>query len=207
MFDEGYLSQPVLVIKETYGPYVLPECTFSPVTALVQAGYPRDLLHTVHLDRHPVATFSSWKKKWLHRRPLEILWRNFVIATMNARSVEQSVSELGLAATTYVHELSSDPERAIGALFKRIKLDPLAPVGSLIHWGTKGQLDTPNAAFLQASEPKQFELPGLHGTHAAYQYEKRVDTPLEELIDPEIGEQLLTMWKNNVRKACVDLQL
>jgi hypothetical protein len=98
-------AEPVMVIKETVGPYVLPECCFNPLHVLLEAGYPIEPLKVVLLERDPHATFDSWLRHWSDRRLAEtlltnLLWPRSMSGTWRASPASWRSSAIILATTS-----------------------------------------------------------------------------------------------------------
>ena len=60
-------DEPIIFIKETYGPYVAAECTFSPIRILLDAGFRPQDIKLIVMERRPEATIRSWWRCWYDR--------------------------------------------------------------------------------------------------------------------------------------------
>ena len=113
-------SQRHIFAKETFGPFTVAECIFLPVELLLDAGFPRDRLHVIMLDREPASVLASWFDKLSHLLPETTLFAHYLIATLNAQRAARRAMRHGVRVTTYVYELSRNPRLFIPALFERL---------------------------------------------------------------------------------------
>jgi hypothetical protein len=165
--------QPHVFIKDVAGPYVLAECLFIPLQALIEAGYPASRLHLIVLDRHPANALASWLNKWSDRIAQDALVRNYIIAALNLNRVESYARGQGVQITHYVYEASKDPVRSTRALFARLGLSDRFHETVVTDWKETGELDSANARIIYPDEPAIYHVPGLHGSGAGYKYRHR----------------------------------
>ncbi len=166
------LDGVALFCKDVAGPYLLAECLYVPLQILIEAGYPADRIHLVMLDRDPVATFSSWLRKFGDRVPGERLVEHFVLASLNGGRVAAYAARQGVPVTHYVHEASRDPVGSIRALFARLGLGGRFTQAAVTDWTGQGQLGGPGARLIRADQPAAYALPGIHGTETGYGYRR-----------------------------------
>jgi hypothetical protein len=164
---------PRVFIKDVAGPYLLAECLFIPLQALVEAGYPPAKLHLVILDRHPESSLASWLTKWSDRVSEDRLVRHYVLAALNARRVESYARCHGVAVTHYVYEASRDPVAAIRALFTRLGIADRFNEAIVTEWNEMGALDSDKSRIIYPDEPPVFHVAGLHATDTGYRYRHR----------------------------------
>jgi hypothetical protein len=165
--------QPHIFIKDVAGPYVLAECLFIPLQALIEAGYPVSKLHLIVLDREPANSLASWLNKWSDRVAQDVLVRNYVIAALNVNCVESYARRQGVPITHYVYEASKDPVGSTRALFARLGLSDRFHETAVTDWKETGQLDSASARIIYPDEPAIYHVPGLHGSGAGYKYRHR----------------------------------
>src|ERR1700760_3017139 len=93
---------PSIFSKETIGPYVLAESLFHPLQLLSEAGYPRDRLHLILLDREPASSLASWLDKLISRASADTLLAHYVVAALSAARVATYAGQQGVPVTHYV---------------------------------------------------------------------------------------------------------
>jgi hypothetical protein len=189
---------PHVFIKDVAGPYVLAECLFIPLQALIEAGYPVRKLHLIVLDRKPANSLASWLNKWSDRVAQDVLVRNYVIAALNVNRVENYARRQGVPITHYVYEASKDPVRSTRALFARLGLSDRFHETAVTDWGKSGQLDSASARIIYPEEPAIYHVPGLHGSGTDYKYRHRSTATLS-------GAQLDLLERTGVQgvyRAC-----
>lgn len=161
---------PCAFSKETAGPYMLAECLMIPFEALIEAGYPADKLSLIVLDREPRSSLASWINRLSCRIPESLLVRHYVLSALNKIRVENYAERLGVPVTHYVHEASKEPVTSARALFARLGLPHLFNEHAVTDWNEARQLETGNAKVIFPTEPRIYDVPGLHGSGTAYQY-------------------------------------
>lgn len=171
---------PHVFSKETGGPYVLAECLFIPLRALIEAGYPADKLHLILLDREPLSSLASWLHKWSDRVPASRLVHNYVIAALNKQRVENYARQTGIRTTHYVYEASKDSVRSVRILFEQLGLLERFAAHAVTDWNEIGRLDTEQAKIVYPVEPDVYVVPGLHGSDTAYRYHPGRTTALTD---------------------------
>lgn len=176
---EGYRH---VFSKETGGPYVLAECLFIPLQALIEAGYPADRIHLVVLDREPSSSLASWIHKWSSRVPESRLAQNYVVAALNKQRVEDYARRHGVAVTHYVYEASKESVQSARILFEQLGLADAFTTNAVTDWNEIGQLDTGKAKIVYPQEPDVYVVPGLHGSGTAYRYRARADALSESQL-------------------------
>lgn len=199
-------NHPAIFIKDVAGPYLVAECLFIPLQALIEAGYPPNKLHLVMLDRKPESSLASWLTKWSDRVAEGRLVRNYVLAALNARRVESYARRQGVAVTHYVYEASRDPVTAIRALFTRLGLADRFTETAVTEWKETGALQSENARIIYPNEPPVYHVAGLHATDTGYRYRHRSTTRVSEayrVLLAQTGVQ--DIYRNAVRACATDL--
>jgi hypothetical protein len=163
--------QPRAFSKETAGPYMLAECLIVPFEALIEAGYPADKLNLIVLDREPASSLASWINKLSCRVPKELLVRHYVLSVLNTLRVEAYARRVGASVTHYVYEASKEPEASARALFARLGLSDLFDADSVINWRDTEQTEATNSKVVFPTEPRIYDVPGLHHSDTAYRYQ------------------------------------
>jgi hypothetical protein len=166
-------AHPAIFIKDVAGPYLLAECLFIPLQALVEAGYPPNKLHLLMLDRKPENSLASWLSNWSGRVSESRLVRHYVLAALNARRVETYARRHGVQVTHYVYEASKDPVVAIRALFSRLGIAHRFSEAVVTEWKEAGELQSKNARIIYPDEPPVYHVAGLHATDSGYRYRHR----------------------------------
>ncbi|MET9381010.1 hypothetical protein ABZY09_07930 [Streptomyces sp. NPDC002928] len=154
------------VLKETFGPFLLAESAFDPVTILSGLGYPSHLLNLIVTLRHPVDMYLSWER--LHRANDRFGGTDtevFVAAFRHTLDLHRRARDSGLRVTAFAADALSDskPEDVLPVLFAR---HGLAYSSAAVRWPTApGVLD---ASMVREPEPELFRAPGaLDGVRRA----------------------------------------
>lgn len=166
-------EQPHIFSKETAGPFVLAECLFVALQALIEAGYPQDKLHVIMLDREPASALASWLDKLETRAPAGVLLRNYVIAALNAIRVEDYARRQGLPVTHYVYEASKEAVTSVRVLFDRLGIAGRFTEDTVTDWRETGQLQSEKSRIIFPDEPEFYTTAGIHGSDIAYRYRAR----------------------------------
>jgi hypothetical protein len=200
--------EPVVAAKEMTGPYTLAECLFNPLECLLEAGYPRERLHLLALDRDPYESLTSWLLKWSDRLPRDVLLRNFVLASVNARRLRDYAVEQQIDALTYVYALTRWPQEAVAALFRRLQIDERFHPGVVDDWGARGALESERSQVIFPDEPEVYRVVGLHSSETSYRFKARDTTTLtpndRSLIE---DAALVESYQRSVERCCIDLPL
>lgn len=173
-------AEPRIFSKETIGPYVLAESMFNPLQLLIEAGYPRNWLHLIMLDREPASALASWLDKLISRAPGPTLLRHYVIAALSAARVASYVSQQGVPVTHYVYEVSKEPVSSVRVLFDRLGLSSSFTENAVTSWREPGQAQANNARVIFPNEATIYKVPNLHTSDSAYRYQRRVTASLSE---------------------------
>jgi hypothetical protein len=204
----GAEAQPVVAAKEMTGPYSLAECLFNPLECLAGAGYPRDRLHLLLLDRDPYESLASWLAKWSDRLPRGELLRNFVLASVNAQRLHDYAVNQRIDAVTYVYALTRWPHEAVAALFRRLGIGGSFHPEVVEDWGARGALESERSLVIFPDEPEVYRVTGLHSSEADYSFRAR-DTSGLTAGDRSLIEDasLVESYERAVERCCRDLPL
>lgn len=173
-------DSPCIFSKETVGPYVLAESLFNPLQLLVDAGYPRDRMHLIALDREPASSLASWLDKLISRASADTLTTNYIVAALNAARVASYAQQQDIPVTHYVYEVSKDAVASVRVLFDRLGLTGSFTENAVTSWPAPGQAQVNNARVIFPSESAIYKVPNLHTSDSAYRYQQRVTTSLNE---------------------------
>ncbi len=157
------LDQPVVFIKETFGPYVAAECTFSPLQVLLDAGFRSEDIQVILMERRPEATIKSWWHCWEKRIKSEDLLELFSSASCNVYQIAATAAQHGVDVEYYFHEESKNPNLAIPRLFESLGLLDRFDTSILGNWRPNGsrRLGT-NAAVRFFKQPLDYDIEGIH---------------------------------------------
>jgi hypothetical protein len=172
--------EPHIFSKETIGPYVLAESLFNPLQLLIEAGYPRDRLHLIALDREPASALASWLDKLISRAPEGTLLQHYVVAALSAVRVANYARREGVPVTHYVYEVSKDAVSSVRVLFGRLGLSNSFTENVVTSWREPGQVQANNARVIFPSEATIYKVPNLHTSDSAYRYQRRATASLSE---------------------------
>lgn len=204
-FEPG---QRHIFAKETFGPFTVAECIFLPVELLLDAGYPRDRLHVIMLDREPASVLASWLDKLSHLLPQTTLFGHYLIATLNAQRVARRTKRRGVKVTTYVYELSRNPRLFIPALFERLGISHRYRSSAIAGWEDKGDLASEQSGVVFLQEPRIFDVPGVHGSDDAYRYHERAPMRFAPHIAELLAESGIDeLYRNSVRACIADFAI
>lgn len=199
---------PTVFAKEMFGPYTLAECLFNPVKWLLDAGYPRDRIHLLVLDREPHASLASWLTKWSARVPKDRLVMQFALASLNADRVRAYAASHGVDVVTFVYELSRRPEVTLPALFGRLGLRARYRRGIEDDWGDRGDLGEPTSGIVFPEEPEVYRVAGLHSSGSAYRYRPRATDGLAAAERAIVHDfELEVRYAASLAQSCRDLEL
>lgn len=201
-------AQPAVFAKEMFGPYTLAECLFNPVKCLLDAGYPRDRIHLLLLDREPRASLASWLTMWSGRVPKERLLVNFALSSLNADRVRAYAARHGIDVATFAYELSRQPKVTVPALFDRLSVSARYRRGIEDDWGERGDLGESTSGIMFPDEPEVYRVAGLHSSGFAYRYRPRATDGLgaaERAIVDDFG--LENCYTAALARSCRDLEL
>ena len=166
--------------KETIGPYVVAESLFNPLKLLIDAGYPRNRLHLIALDREPASALASWLDKLISRASEATLLAHYVLAALSADRVSRYAAQQGVPVTHYVYEVSKEPISSIRVLFDRLGLAGAFAEDAVTAWQPPGQGQATNARVIFPSEAPIYKVPNLHTSDSAYRYQSRATGSLNE---------------------------
>ncbi|WP_027574157.1 sulfotransferase family protein [Bradyrhizobium sp. WSM1743] len=173
-------EEPHIFSKETIGPYVLAESLFNPLQLLIEAGYPRQRLHLIMLDREPASSLASWLEKLISRAPADTLLRHYVVAALSAAHVASYAERQGVPVTHYAYEVSKEAVSSVRVLFGRLGLSGSFTENAVTSWREPGDVQANNARVIFPSEATIYKVPNLHTSDSAYRYQRRATTSLSE---------------------------
>lgn len=198
----------VVFAKEMAGPYVIYETVFNPIDLLVRAGWPADRLHLLVLNREPLACLSSWQNKWSDRIGRDRVLQNFLISDANYERVQSGAKQLGVPVTNYVYEATRHPEVAVPALFSRLGISDSYHAESLSNWGSRGNLNSEQAAVRYPREPEPYVVANLHSAGDSYMFVGRDAADLAEAEVAAIHEHaVVDNYTRSVERCRADLAL
>lgn len=193
--------------KEMAGPYLLAECLYNPIEILVEAGYPREKLRLIVVDRDPIRSLDSWINKWSVRIDRERLVQNYIISALNCVRIERFAADNDIKTVHFVYEASKQPAVAIPALFKLLGIADRYATSVIDDWGQSGALNTENAKVKFPVEPPPFVVPGLHGTETRYAYKERSLVSDADLLASVIPADLNDVYERHLTLCCSALGL
>ncbi len=155
-------SEPIIFIKETFGPYVEAECMFNPLDVLLDAGFRAEDITLLILERDPGATLASWQRCWHDRADTQGFVDRFFSASSNAHRVADTASRKRIPVNYYLYEESKQPEIAMAELFGTLGLrHRFKP--SIMHGWTKGDsLQGANTAVTFFRQPDDYRIEQIH---------------------------------------------
>ncbi|MGH1477951.1 MAG: hypothetical protein ACRBM6_04355 [Geminicoccales bacterium] len=187
-------DQPVVFLKETFGPYVAAECAFSPLQVLLDVGFRRQDITLVVMERDPLATIESWWRCWQSRIAPDDLMRTFVRASFNVHQLAVVAADHGIQVAYYLHEEAREPETAVSRLFDTLGLSNLFDVSILRSWTASDSLRGANTAVRFFSQPRDYVIEDIHLELDEYRFVPcrpgdPLRAPLHE-VDAALWEQL-----------------
>lgn len=201
-------AEPVLAAKEMMGPYTAAECLFNPLHCLTQAGYPRERLHLLLLDRDPYESLSSWLSKWADRVPRDELVRHFVLSSVAAERLHDYAVEQQIDAVTYVYALAHWPHEAVAALLGRLGIGERFHDGVVDDWGARGAIESERSAVVFPTEPEIYRFVGLHSSEINYRFKGRDTSALTDEERSAIDDaSLVASYRRSLERSCRDLGL
>jgi hypothetical protein len=166
-------DDPVMVIKETAGPYVFPECCFNPLKVLLEAGYPAERLKVVFLERDPCLTFDSWLRHWSERCLPEALLTNFALASLNVQHVEGFAIDAQVERHHFAYDLSQIGPVVIPRLFERLGLLSHYDPAILANWMPGDSHVGSNTGITYSAQPENYTIQGVHAQQPYFGYIER----------------------------------
>jgi hypothetical protein len=173
-------EEPNIFGKETIGPYVLAESLFNPLKLLIDAGYPRNRLHLIALDREPASSLASWLEKLISRAPENTLLAHYVVAALSAARVASYAEQQGVPVTHYVYEVSKEAISSVRVLFNRLGISGSFTEDAVTSWREPGREQGNNARVIFPSEAAIYKVPNLHTSDTAYRYQRRATASLSQ---------------------------
>ncbi|WP_433261022.1 hypothetical protein ACQPZF_25705 [Actinosynnema sp. CS-041913] len=171
-------GQEVLFAKEMAGPYVHYETLFDPIGCLLDAGWPKERLHLLVLDREPVASLNSWLVKWQGKIGRRRVRDNFELSTLNYPRIRARARAAGVPVTHFAYEASRQPADAVRRLFERLGVADRYEDTVVTGWGSRGDLNSEAATVIYPDEPEPYHVPGLHSSGDGYSYRRTSEVAL-----------------------------
>lgn len=202
-------DQPVIFLKETFGPYVAAECAFSPLQVLLDAGFRRQDITLVVMERDPLATIESWWRCWQDRITSKDLLKTFIRASFNVHRLAAMAADHSIQIEYYLHEESREPEAAISRLFDALKLGNLYDVSILRRWTAGDSLRGANTAVRFFSQPSAYLIEDIHLELGEYRFVPRRHWDLSRVpfqeVDTALWDQLCRLYQQvRERNICVN---
>ncbi len=160
-------ASEAVFVKETVGPFTLCECLLNPVEILLLAGYPRESVMVVLLDREPAEAFGSWLRCWGGLYERDALFRRFAVASLNAERVRVFCEENGIRCYTFPLHWARSPRYTMPLLFHNLGLDGLYRDDILHDWRIDSFADA-GSKITFSEEPRAFQQLSIHGTTPYY---------------------------------------
>lgn len=197
-------DQPIIFLKETFGPYVLAECKFSPLKVLLDAGFRSEDITLVVMERDPLATLGSWRRCWDDRVSSKELLATFFLASFNAHKTAIMAADFGIQTEYYLHEGSKEPEVAISQLFDSLGLGNRFDVSILRNWTAGDSLRGANTAVTFFPQPKSYWIEDIHLELNEYRFVQRYADAAEASLketDAAILDQLSKLYQQARKNA------
>lgn len=166
-------SAPVIFIKETFGPYVEAECSFDPLQLLLDAGFRKEQITLLIIERDPAATLTSWWRCWRDRIDEGALFDRFFAASSNAHQLVETASRHDIGVEYYLHEESKNPEVAMSGLFDRLGLHQYFEPSIVQGWKAGDSLTGSNTAVTFFRQPDDYRIEDIHLNLDEYRYLRR----------------------------------
>ena len=163
-------DRPTVFLKETFGPYVAAECTFSPLKVLLDIGFQRQDIKLLVLERDPRATIESWWRCWHDRLDPKEFAKTFFLASINVHRTAAMAASAGMQVEYYLHEESKNPDVAISRLFHALGLGGKFNVSILRNWAAGDSLRGANTAVKFFSQPKDYWIDDIHLELSEYRF-------------------------------------
>lgn len=167
-------DEPIVFIKETFGPYVDAECTFSPLQVLLDVGFRPSDIKLILMERRPEATIKSWWQCWDDRIRSEDFLDLFCSASRNVYQTATTAAHHGVDVEYYFHEESKTPSLAVPRLFESLGLLDKFDMSILGNWSPSGsrRLGT-SAAVRFFDQPKDYDIEDIHLELNEYRFVER----------------------------------
>lgn len=166
-------DEPIIFIKETFGPYVAAECTFSPIRILLDAGFRPQDIKLIVMERRPEATISSWWRCWYDRIKQENLMALFFSASCNVYQTAATATHHGIDVECYFHEESKKPHIAVPRLFEALGLYDKFNMAILGNWRPSASSLGTNSAVRFFAQPQDYEIEHIHLELNEYRFVER----------------------------------
>jgi hypothetical protein len=196
-------DHPHIFAKEMAGPYLLFETLFNPLEILTAAGYPREKLHLLVMDRDPFQSLASWVARWSEKIPRARLVEHFAISSLQVHSKRAYARAHGIAVTHFAYEASRRPLEAIEALFRRLGISRYFRPGVVQDWNERGALNSKQSAISFPEEPLVYVVLDLHSSENQYAYKERDTGTLTEAERELVREFRLPNLYREVVSQCI----
>ncbi|MFF2328376.1 MULTISPECIES: hypothetical protein [unclassified Streptomyces] len=194
------------VLKETFGPFVIGEAAFDPVSILRSRGYPESKLSLIVTLRHPVDLYHSWKRLHEANSRFDGLDTGiFVAAFRQGLRVHRQACDSGLVVTAFATDGLADrtPASVLAALFARHGLEYAERAVDWRH----GRTETLDASIVRGTDPEVFRATGsLDGVRRSTAYRLSGPTAVPDTTDvPDPVAELVPAYETFTARSRVDL--
>ena len=166
-------EEPVVFIKETFGPYVDAECSFDPLKVLLDAGFRENDITLLLIERDPMTTLASWWHCWQDRIESDVFLDRFFAASSNVHRLAGLADRTGIPVEFYLHEESKTPEIAMPNLFERLGLGQRFSPSVMQGWTRGDSLTGSNTAVTFFRQPSDYCIEEIHLDLDEYRFVRR----------------------------------
>lgn len=166
-------SEPVVFIKETFGPYVEAECQFNPLRVLLDAGFRAENITLLVMERDPLTTLASWRQCWHERIDADDFVRRFFSASSNAHRLAEMAKQQHIGVEYYLHEESKHPQTAMPKLFESLGLGQKFQPSVMQGWTKGDSLQGTNTAVTFFRQPEDYWIEEIHLDLDEYRFVRR----------------------------------
>lgn len=145
-------DQEVHFLKETLGPYRMPEAALNPIEILLEAGYPKEKLSLLVFGRTPLATWHSWLQYWSENTSLN----NYIETYLTTERTRQYAISNGVHTVTMVYEAYRDNLPAVVIKKLLAKFNIGFTKHSSENWHELPRFGEPGSNIHIPDEPKEY---------------------------------------------------